>query len=172
MSVARSRSGGTEIRITSSLKRRSALNLPPSTSCSSDAIGRRDDARVNAARQVFPDSPHLAVLQHAQQLGLSASGQLPYFVQEQSPAVGFLEETRPLSHGARERAAGMTEELRFDEFVRDGRAVDRAEAPVPPRAEPMDRSRHELFAAAALAKNQDGKRRSSGVEDRVPKLGG
>ena len=50
------------------------------------AIGRSDDADVDAARQVFTDATDLALLQDAQQLGLRPCRQLPHFVEEERAA--------------------------------------------------------------------------------------
>ena len=120
MSVARSRSGGTAIRTTSSRKRRSARKRPAATSCSRRSIGRRDDARVDAARQVLADAPDLAVLQHAQQLGLRARRTAPR-LRRGTACRRRLPRTAPARSpiGAGERAAGVAEELRFEQLVGD-----------------------------------------------------
>ncbi len=47
------------------------------------AIGGGDEPHVDAARLGLADAAHLAVLEHAQQLGLRAQRQLPDFVEEQ-----------------------------------------------------------------------------------------
>ena len=94
------------------------------------AVGRGDDPHVDAARQVLADAPHLAVLQHAQQLGLRARRQLPDFVEEQRAAIRLLEQPGPLGRRAGERAARVAEQLRLDQLVGQRRAVDRAEPPM------------------------------------------
>ena len=57
-------------------------------------VRRRDDAHVDGARRVLADAPDLALLQHAQQLGLRARRQLADLVEKQRAAVRLLEETR------------------------------------------------------------------------------
>ena len=57
------------------------------------AIGRGDDARVGLERDVAADALELAVLEHAQQLGLQVQRQLADFVEEERGAVGDLEPT-------------------------------------------------------------------------------
>ena len=52
-----------------------------------DAVGGRDEPHVDAAGVALADAPHLAVLDHAQQLGLRARRQLPHLVEEQRAAV-------------------------------------------------------------------------------------
>ena len=103
------------------------------------AVGRRDDPHVDAARHVLADAPDLAVLQHAQQLGLRARRQLADLVEEQRAAVRLLEEPGALAHRAGERAARVAEELRLEQVVGERRAVDRAEPPIAPGPEAVDR---------------------------------
>jgi hypothetical protein len=55
--------------------------------------------------------PHLAALQHTQQAGLHAGGQLAHLVEQQRAAVGLAEQTGALARGAGERAAGVAEQL-------------------------------------------------------------
>src|SRR6185295_7119753 len=98
------------------------------------AVGRRDDADVDPPRRGLADAPELAFLEHAQQLGLRPRRQLADFVEEQRSAVGFLEDAAAIGDGAGERSAGVAEELRLDEILRQRRAVERAERPAPARA--------------------------------------
>ena len=58
------------------------------------AVGRRHDAHVDASRDILADAAQLAVLDHAQHLGLRARRQLADFVEEQRAAVRFLEHAR------------------------------------------------------------------------------
>ena len=132
------------------------------------AIGGGDDADVDAARHVLADAPHLAVLEHAQQLGLRARRQLADFVEEQRAAVGFLEEAGALADRAGEGAAGVAEQLGLEQIVGERRAVDRAQAAVAPRPEPMHAARDQLLAAAALAFDEHWKRRARRAQDRRP----
>ena len=114
------------MRMTSSRKRRSARNRPGRLVFEA-AVGRGDDPRVDAARQVLADPPDLAVLEHAQQLGLGARRQLADLVEEQRAAVRLLEQPGALGDRAGERAAGVAEQLRLDQLVGERRAVEGAE---------------------------------------------
>ena len=113
------------MRTTSSRNRRSARNRPADGFLFEPPVGGRDDPHVNAARDVLPDPADLAVLEHAQQLGLGARRQLADFVEEQRPAVRILEEAGALAYRARERAARVTEELRLEQIVGQRGAVER-----------------------------------------------
>ena len=55
------------------------------------AIGRRHDAHVDLARLRRADSQHLAVLEHAQQLGLEVGTRLADLVEKQRAARSALE---------------------------------------------------------------------------------
>ena len=132
------------------------------------AIRGRDDAGVDAARHVLADAPHFPILQHAKQLGLRARRQLAHFVEEDRAAIGFLEEPRALADRAGERAARVAEELRLEQVVGERRAVDRAQAAVAPRTEPMHAAGDELLAAAALPFDEHWKRRARRAQDRRP----
>ena len=55
------------------------------------AVGRRDDTRIGAAHLGLTEPVVLAVLQHAQELGLQVQRHLADFIQEQRAVAGFLE---------------------------------------------------------------------------------
>ena len=64
---------------------------------------------------VGADAPHLAPLEHAQQLGLQVDGQLADLVQEHRAAVGGLEHALARRHRAGEGAALVTEQLALEQ---------------------------------------------------------
>ena len=72
-------------------KKRSSRKRPAATSSRSVAVGGGDHAHVDAARRRAADAQHLALLQHAQQLGLEVGADLADLVEEQRAAVGALE---------------------------------------------------------------------------------
>jgi hypothetical protein len=76
-----------------------------------------DTTRVSTLREKFSPTRRTSPSWSAQQLGLRAAGQLAHLVEEQRSAIGFLEQPGALGHRARERAARVSEELRFDELV-------------------------------------------------------
>ena len=76
----------------------------------------RYHAHVHGYRLGRSDRSHFAFLQHPQQLDLQRERHITDFVQEQRAAVGRLK--KPLMRGnrARERAACMPEQLRFEQL--------------------------------------------------------
>jgi hypothetical protein len=110
-------------------------------------------------RSRFADPAHFAFLQRSQQLRLHPSAQFGDLVEEQRPALAFFEQADPLGDGARERAAGVAEQLRLDQFIRDRRAIERAEPAATTDARGMDRARHELLPGAAFTFDQHRERR-------------
>jgi hypothetical protein len=103
---------------------------------------------------VLPDAPDLAFLDGAQQLGLRPRGQFADLVEKQRAGVRVLEHTPSFAHCACERAARVTEQLRFDQVFRQRRAVQRAERPVGARTEAVQHPCDEFLARSALALNQ------------------
>ena len=91
------------------------------------AVRRGHDAHINPPRDVLADAPHFALLEHAQQLRLGARRKLAHLVENEGAAVRFLEETRPLSQRTGECSPCMAEELRFEQFLCQCRAVQRAD---------------------------------------------
>ena len=133
-------------------------------------VGRRHDPHVDPTWQVLTESADLAVLEHPQQLGLCPRRQLADFIQEQRAPIRRLEQPGAFGHRAGERAAGVAKELRLDELIGQGRAVDRAEAPVGPPAEPVDRAGHQFLSAPALPCHQHGIRGLRDTAHRTPQL--
>ena len=58
-------------------------------------LGRRDDADVDLDGAVAADAPDLALLEHAQELGLQVERQLAELVEEDGAAVRQLERALP-----------------------------------------------------------------------------
>src|SRR5437867_3080365 len=79
------------------------------------AVARRDHAHLDLALAVAAHRPHLAVLQHAQELRLDGGARLAHLVEEERPPVGFLEEAAPRPLGAGEGTAHVAEELALEE---------------------------------------------------------
>ena len=70
------------------------------------------------------DALELALLEHAQQLGLGLEGHLADLVEEERAAVGQLEAADASVDGAGERALLVAEQLALDESGGQGGAVD------------------------------------------------
>jgi hypothetical protein len=88
------------------------------------AVGGSHHAHVDLAALVLADAPDLPLLQRSQELDLHARRNLADLVEQQRPAVGGLEQARPILRRARERAPRVAEELAFEQGLGDGAAVD------------------------------------------------
>ena len=104
-----------------------------------------------------PTPLDLALLEHAQHLGLRLQAHVADFVEEDRAAVGLLELADLLLGGAGERALLVAEQLGLDQLVGDRRAVDLHEALAAAQAVAVDRARHQFLAHAALAPDQHGR---------------
>ena len=83
MSSSRSRSGGRRCGrrpAGTAGRRETGRRRPPPAAAT---LRRRDQPHVDRPRRVFADPPNLALLEHAQQLGLRARRQLADFVEKQ-----------------------------------------------------------------------------------------
>jgi uncharacterized protein YoaH (UPF0181 family) len=102
-------------------------------------------------RLVAAHAVELPVRQHAQQPRLQVERHVADLVEEERAAVGLLEAAA--AHGLRagEGAALVAEQLRLQQVLRDGRRVERHEGAAGARAVLVQRARHQLLAAAALA---------------------
>jgi hypothetical protein len=120
------------------------------------AVGGGHDAHVHHPGLVRAQPPHLAALQHAQQLRLQLEGQLADLVEEQGPAVGRLEGSLPIGHRAGEGAAHVAEELALDQGGGDGRAVEDDQRAARAGALVVQPLGHQLLAGAGLALDQHG----------------
>ena len=114
-------------------------------------MGRRDDPHVDLHRVVAAERLDRPFLQHPQQLGLRRLRQLRDLVEKQRAAVRRLEPAVAAGGGVGERAALVTEQLGFDQGVRERGAVDRHERLRPALAPLVDRARDQLLAGSALA---------------------
>ena len=117
------------------------------------AIGRGDDPRVERHFDRLADRAHVALLQGAQELGLHAQRHLADLVEKQRAAVGFDEQALARGAGIGERAARVSEQLAFEQSLRNRRTVDRQKRPLAAAAI-VDRPRDQLLAGAAFAGDQ------------------
>ncbi len=97
-------------------------------------MGGGDDAHVHLLDPRRSQRLHLAFLEDAQQLGLHRQRQLADLVEQQRAAVGLGEVAGVGAGGAGEGAAGVAEQLRLGQLVRDGRAVELHQRPPGARA--------------------------------------
>jgi hypothetical protein len=93
------------------------------------AVRRGDDAHVGLERRAPADGHVLALLQHPQQPGLGLHRHVADLVEKQGSALGLLEAAGKALGGAGKGTLFVAEQLRFDEFARDGGHVDGDERP-------------------------------------------
>ena len=84
------------------------------------AIGCREHADIDLVRAIAADALDLALLEHAQELGLQRDVELADLVEEDRAAVGLLEAAGVLRDRAGEAALLVAEQRRFDQLARDG----------------------------------------------------
>ena len=119
---------------------------------------RGNESNVGALRAVAAQALVLALLQHAQQLGLHDERQLADLVEEERATARGLDAPRTGPIGPGERAALMAEELALQQLALEHSAVDGDEGLLAARALLVDRARHDLLAGARFAEQQHGGR--------------
>ena len=120
------------------------------------AVGGRHQAHVDLDLALPAQSHQRALLQRAQQLGLHGQRQLANLVQKDGAAVGLLKPARTGCAGAGECAFFIAKQLRLEQRIRNGRAVDLDEGPVAPPAGQVHGACEQLLARARLAQQQHG----------------
>ena len=81
-------------------------------------VGRGDDAHVDLDRLDAAEPHELALLDHAQQLGLGLERDVADLVEEDRPLVGELEEPLLRIHRAGEGALDVAEQVRLEQVGR------------------------------------------------------
>src|SRR5262245_51916781 len=94
-------------------------------------MGRADQPHVDRLTARCAERQELASLQNAQELRLRVERQVPDLVEEESPALGHLDEAGLVLVGARECAALEAEQLAFEERCWNRSAVVGAEIAAP-----------------------------------------
>ena len=117
-------------------------------------VGRADQAEIDGHGFRGAEATHHPLLEDPQELRLEVHRHLGDLVEEERPAVGFLEQPDLFGGRARERAPRVAEELRFDQVLGQRRAVDLDPRAVSPVALLVERVREELLAGAALAHDE------------------
>jgi dipeptidyl aminopeptidase/acylaminoacyl peptidase len=84
------------------------------------AVRGRHDANVDVDLAIAADGPHLALLQHAQELGLERERHLADLVEEERALLGLDEEAGARVLRVRERATRVPEELALEEVLGQG----------------------------------------------------
>ena len=118
------------------------------------AVGRRHDTDVHVHVPRRADRTDLPLLEHAQHLALQRQRHVADLVEEHRAAVGRAEQPVVVAHCAGEGPAHVAEQLRFEQLLRDRRAVHGQERPPAPLAPVVDRLREQFLAGAGLARHQ------------------
>ena len=113
------------------------------------AVRRGDDAHVNLNLAHRADAVERVGLNRAQELRLELRRELRYLVQKDRAVVGQLPQAQLAPLRAGERARLVAEELRLQERLLEGRAVQVNERAFGAQAEAVDRVRHQLAAHEA-----------------------
>src|SRR4029077_7647876 len=116
-------------------------------------VRRRDQPNVRPRRLAPPDLHELPRLDHPQQLRLQRHRQLADLVDEQRPRVRQRKKPRPVLHRPREAPPHVPKEMALHQPLRNRRAVQRHQRPVPPRTLRVDRPRDQLLARPRLPRD-------------------
>src|SRR5207245_6922440 len=114
----------------------------------------RHDADIDLERARSAEALELALLEHAQDLGLRDQREVGHLVEEERAAVREFEASFLASRGAREGALLVSEQLGLEERLGQRRAVDGDERTVAPSRALVDRARHQLLPGTTLALDQ------------------
>ena len=125
-------------------------------------VGGGEHAHVGLQRLIAADAGILAFLEHAQQFALHREWHVADFVEEERAAIALLEASDALVHRAGEGAFLVTKNFTFDEVVGNGGDVDGRKLLLRARAELVDGTGDEFFAAAAFTGDHN---RSIGARD-------
>ena len=118
------------------------------------AVGGGDDAHIDLHRGRAAEPVDLALLQCAEQLRLQADVHLADLVEQERAAAGGLELADPAGDGAAEGALLVAEQLRFEQVLRDRRAVQRNERAARAARAAMQVARQHLLAGARFTRDQ------------------
>ena len=113
------------------------------------------DPHVNFDGFLAANALELVVLEHLEQFGLKPHVHVADLVEQHGAAVGHLEHASLLLEGASERAALVAEELAFDQFGRQRRAIKFEEGFVGAGRLRVQLAGDHLFASAGFALDQD-----------------
>ena len=133
-------------------------------------VGGGDDPHVHLDGLHAAEAHELALLHHAQQLGLRLARDVADLVEEDAALVGQIEQALLRIDGAGERALDVPEERRFQQIRRQVAGVDRDERLVGARRVAVNRARHQFLAGAALAGDEDGRAAGRRLDDEVEDL--
>ena len=117
-------------------------------------VGGGHDAHVHRYLLLCPQAPHLAVLEHPQELDLEVRLHFGDLVEENCAAVGHLKAAAAGADRACESPSLVAEQLTLQQRLRQGAAVDGHERAVGAGALVVDGPGQALLAHARLAKDE------------------
>ena len=121
---------------------------------------RREHPDIHRLASRAAETPDRTFLERLQKLRLQRVGHQADLVEKDRPAMCHLQEAGLGLPRVGERAALESEKLRFEQCVRNGRAVDVHERRSCPRPGLVDDLRDKPLARARLTLNQDGRQAS------------
>ncbi len=133
-------------------------------------VRRTDETEVDVHDAVAADRPVLALLQHAEQLGLQVGRHLADLVEQQGAALGHFEQPFLVHRRAGERPLLVAEQLRLDQVLGDGRTVDLDERGLGTLAVVVDRVGDELLAGPVFAFDEDVRVAAGDVLDELEQI--
>ena len=101
-----------------------------------------------------PRRRKLRLFENTKELHLRCGRHLRYFVEKERTAVGELEQSSTSTFGAGERTSLVTEDLAFEQRLRNRGAVHRDELAVFVRGQIMERARYHFFTRARLTDDE------------------
>src|SRR4029453_14608007 len=130
-------------------------------------VGRDDEPEIRLDR-LGPANPlNFSFLNRTQQLRLQIEPQVADLVEKEGAARSQLELPKLLLVRAGEGAALVSEQRALDQFVRNGRQVHRDERRLPSAGFPVQQSREQFLAGAALARDQHRRRQLRHLLDEI-----
>lgn len=124
--------------------------------CFEVAVGRRDDADIDANGFAATDAFEHLAFKHAEEFGLDLQAHFAEFIQHQRTAVRKFEFAKLAFGGSGECTFLVTEQFAFQQGGSEGGAIDRNERSACPQAAIVDGASDEFFARTAFAANQNG----------------
>src|SRR6266487_4547918 len=121
------------------------------------ARGRREHPRIDPACLLVANAADLTLLENAQQLGLQSDGTLTDLVEQQRAAAGLLEQPCLVGRSTRKRAADVTEQLRLEQRLGNGGAIDADKRLGGARAGAVNGAGDHFLSGATLPGDQDGR---------------
>ena len=117
-------------------------------------VGRGNNPHICPDRRPSADGRIFPLLQYTQKPGLGLDRHIPDFIEEQCPALGLLKPANGTGIRAGKSAFLMTEQLRFNKLLWNGRHVDRHKRSRFTLAVLVKGACYKLLAGAAFSRYQ------------------